>query len=55
MTIEQAVGQLEKDSGDQYDPNVVKALVKLISDGEIDIEKKPIYASIEESSKETIG
>ncbi|UCE18764.1 MAG: HD-GYP domain-containing protein [Gemmatimonadota bacterium] len=40
MTIEQTLEQLEKDSGDQYDPSVVEALKELISKGEINVTKE---------------
>ncbi len=40
MTISQALEQLFKDSGDQYDKDVVAALSELIKRGEIDIEKR---------------
>ena len=53
MTIERAVEQLEKDSGEQYDPSVVKALVELISKDEIDIKKESFIGRIPESIVKT--
>ncbi|MFQ6093789.1 MAG: HD-GYP domain-containing protein, partial [bacterium] len=55
MTIEEAVEQLRKDSGDQYDPRVVEALVELISRGEIDIKREPIHGMMRKLPWEAVG
>ena len=52
MTIEQAIEQLEKDSGDQYDPKVVKALVELILQGEISVTRNSFNISLEKTAVE---
>jgi len=55
MTIEQAVEQLEKDSGDQYDSNVVEALKELISQGEIDVKREASTVRVKKSLGTTVG
>jgi len=55
MTIEDAVRQLRRDSGDQYDAEVVEALVDLISEGEIDTTREPAPTGMEEPPLEAVG
>ena len=55
MTIDQALEQLTKDAGDQYDPKVVEALKELISQGEVDIKKESYPLGVQKILESTAG